>query len=472
MDDFELLDHYQVLGVPRDATPREIDQAYRETMLREHPDRSDHPRASVRASRVNEAGRVLLDPEQRRQYDPDADTRRRREASGLQHPLEEDPLKAGVFVDEGQPALAQVRPDSGDRYTRVVQGVSESGVQSAGPDANGRSRRRVLLSLVAATAIAAVVGVVLTALLVIMDDPDVSTPSGASRDEVAYAQVVEDQPTQSTAEQEDEDAEAETESSAALEQQDAEETASESGSESGSNVSPRKQTASDNDRQSQRPSTAQARASAVAEAEIERAESDAGSSLVQRAGNSNVSANDNQPTITEASPAQRQSRSEVVSTGGLEEDDGDSMMGDDSGGMTEDVGEEAFEDVGEDMLGDDSEKAPNDDDGGTLGEDSTVSFDDHDDGMVDASDDASMGDDSDSMMGEDGPSLSDLSSLSGIAVYTGPPTTALELLMLFRDRPVLISLWKGSEWVQLGLPGTMGIEVMENDIIDIVTSGP
>lgn len=75
MDDFEALDLYEVLGVPRDATGDEIDTAYDRVLQREHPDKSDHPDASARVRKVYEAGKILRDPERRQRYDSDRDRR-------------------------------------------------------------------------------------------------------------------------------------------------------------------------------------------------------------------------------------------------------------------------------------------------------------------------------------------------------------------------------------------------------------
>ena len=148
MDDFELLNHYEVLGVAHDASPGDIDRAYRAALLREHPDRSDHPRANERASRVNEAGRVLLDPNRRRQYNPEADSRERRARAGLrQLPTEQE--AADRSSEGGGDAQSHARMDADDeRYARVGQsapprhGVDQTAVRSR------RVRRSVIASAV------------------------------------------------------------------------------------------------------------------------------------------------------------------------------------------------------------------------------------------------------------------------------------------------------------------------------------
>ena len=63
-------DYYEVLGVPRDASPDQIKRAFRRLARRHHPDVSpEDPEAEVRFREVAEAYEVLRDPERRAQYD-------------------------------------------------------------------------------------------------------------------------------------------------------------------------------------------------------------------------------------------------------------------------------------------------------------------------------------------------------------------------------------------------------------------
>ena len=63
-------DYYQVLGVPRDAKPEDIKNAFRALAKKYHPDKNAGNRKSEeRFKEVNEAYAVLSDPEKRRQYD-------------------------------------------------------------------------------------------------------------------------------------------------------------------------------------------------------------------------------------------------------------------------------------------------------------------------------------------------------------------------------------------------------------------
>ena len=62
-------DHYETLGVSRDASAEEIKRAYRKKARRLHPDVNPSPEAAEEFKRVSHANDVLSDAEKRRVYD-------------------------------------------------------------------------------------------------------------------------------------------------------------------------------------------------------------------------------------------------------------------------------------------------------------------------------------------------------------------------------------------------------------------
>jgi len=65
-------DYYEVLGVPRTASEKDIKRAYRQLARKHHPDlqpQAERAKASERFKEINEAYEVLSDPEKRKRYD-------------------------------------------------------------------------------------------------------------------------------------------------------------------------------------------------------------------------------------------------------------------------------------------------------------------------------------------------------------------------------------------------------------------
>ena len=75
-----MVDHYQVLGVTRNATKQEVKEAFRRLAVKYHPDKhaqsSDHVRlnATVRFKLVSEAYEVLNDDRKRASYNAVSDS--------------------------------------------------------------------------------------------------------------------------------------------------------------------------------------------------------------------------------------------------------------------------------------------------------------------------------------------------------------------------------------------------------------
>jgi molecular chaperone DnaJ len=67
------LDYYEILGVPRDATPEQIKKAYRQLAMKLHPDVAQDADAAERFKSVAEAYEVLQDPKKRDLYDRGGD---------------------------------------------------------------------------------------------------------------------------------------------------------------------------------------------------------------------------------------------------------------------------------------------------------------------------------------------------------------------------------------------------------------
>jgi len=65
----EKRDYYEVLGVNKEASDKEIKSAYRKLAMTYHPDRSDAPDAEEKFKEISEAYAVLSDANKRKQYD-------------------------------------------------------------------------------------------------------------------------------------------------------------------------------------------------------------------------------------------------------------------------------------------------------------------------------------------------------------------------------------------------------------------
>ena len=63
-------DFYEVLGVSKSASEKEIKDAYRKLAIKYHPDRNpDNPEAEVKFKEAAEAYEILGNPEKKQKYD-------------------------------------------------------------------------------------------------------------------------------------------------------------------------------------------------------------------------------------------------------------------------------------------------------------------------------------------------------------------------------------------------------------------
>lgn len=62
-------DYYDILGVPRDASERQIKKAFHKLALKYHPDRNKDPGAEAKFREMAEAYETLSDEKRRREYD-------------------------------------------------------------------------------------------------------------------------------------------------------------------------------------------------------------------------------------------------------------------------------------------------------------------------------------------------------------------------------------------------------------------
>ena len=61
--------HYDVLGVPEDASQKAIKDAYRKLSLKWHPDRNKSDDADKRFNKIVEAYEILSNKDERKKYD-------------------------------------------------------------------------------------------------------------------------------------------------------------------------------------------------------------------------------------------------------------------------------------------------------------------------------------------------------------------------------------------------------------------
>ncbi|XP_051545895.1 dnaJ homolog subfamily B member 9-like isoform X1 [Myxocyprinus asiaticus] len=62
-------DYYDILGVPKDASERQIKKAFHKLAMKYHPDKNKSPDAETKFQKIAEAYETLSDEKRRREYD-------------------------------------------------------------------------------------------------------------------------------------------------------------------------------------------------------------------------------------------------------------------------------------------------------------------------------------------------------------------------------------------------------------------
>jgi hypothetical protein len=154
MDDFEQLDHYELLGIGRSASADEIKQAYRQQMRRYHPDRvagatqEEQAYAGRRALRINAAYQALSDFGERAVYNrslggraaPPPEPPRQRDHQAELYDLARAHLDAGRTMQAVATLreLQRINPFYRDSTTLLSQAEAASATRPT-PTSNRRS---------------------------------------------------------------------------------------------------------------------------------------------------------------------------------------------------------------------------------------------------------------------------------------------------------------------------------------------
>jgi molecular chaperone DnaJ len=124
-------DYYSILGINRNATDKEIKQAYRRLARKYHPDVNPGDKsAETRFKEINEANEVLSDPEKRKKYD--------QFGSQWQHADQFAKAGQGAQWDFGKGGAYRTYDfgdvgDLGDIFGGIFHGFGASGRQTARP---------------------------------------------------------------------------------------------------------------------------------------------------------------------------------------------------------------------------------------------------------------------------------------------------------------------------------------------------
>jgi curved DNA-binding protein len=112
------LDPYATLGVPRDASQRQVQEAYRRLARRYHPDLRSDAEATRRMQRVNQAREILLSPTRRARYDATSPSRA---ADGGHWAASRRTAPMGAGPTVGYGTWASPSPPAGPYGTRATR---------------------------------------------------------------------------------------------------------------------------------------------------------------------------------------------------------------------------------------------------------------------------------------------------------------------------------------------------------------
>ena len=147
--------HYDVLGVPRNASQADIATAYRRLALIYHPDVDKSPGATRRFQRINAANQALSDPQSRSTYDVETRGRdqsrrasqeaaRREEARRAAERAREEARRASesARMRAEESARRERARQAAERVQEEVRRAAESAQRSAEPEAAQREEVR------------------------------------------------------------------------------------------------------------------------------------------------------------------------------------------------------------------------------------------------------------------------------------------------------------------------------------------